>query len=576
MQSNPPTSTVRGYETGSLGVIADIVIKGGTVVDGTGAPPRTADVAVHNGVIVEVAPELSGTKVFDAEGCMVGPGFIDIHTHYDAQVFWDPALSPSCYHGVTTVVTGNCGFSIAPMRPEHREIAVETLENVEDMNPATLAKGIPWDFTTFPSYLSAVQRRGTLLNFGTLIGHTAIRLFVMGTEAMERAATPPEVADMCEILSEAMAAGAMGFSSSFSPSHMGAGGRPVPSRLADRDEVEALLGVMKRSGRGIVSLVPGGPCSVEDLYALQPQIGVPFTYAALVSMPGGEHIEAVERHRQGWASGGRVWPQVTPRPLIFSFSMAKPFPFGPNPAFAVLSGASLAERRTAYDDPSWRSRAVAQGAEQTVIRPRWDTFSIAESAANPGLIGSRVSELAAAFGLDPLESLIKLALEEEDLGLRVQCTVCNDDPEQVGPLLLEPNCTLGISDAGAHVDQLCDAPQATDFLGNWVRDRGLMPIEDAIERLTGRQAALLGLTDRGVLKVGKAADITVFDFEEISPGPLRRLRDFPGGTERLSAPEPTGIRMVLVNGTVVAGDVVVEEGVQVLPGQIVRPSSRSM
>src|SRR6516164_9232854 len=231
---------------------AELVIKGGVVVDGTGAPGRRADVALAGGRVTEVGTGLEGDRVLDASGCVVAPGFIDIHTHYDAQVFWDPSLTPSCYHGVTTVVAGNCGFSIAPTRPEHREVIARTLENVEDMNVASLAAGIPWDFSAFPEYLASVERRGVGLNYAAYIGHTALRLFVMGDDAYERTATPDEIGRMQAILREAMLAGAAGLATSFAITHRGVDGKPVPSRFADRAEFEALLDTMREVGRGVV------------------------------------------------------------------------------------------------------------------------------------------------------------------------------------------------------------------------------------------------------------------------------------------------------------------------------------
>src|SRR6516164_6895081 len=221
---------------------ADVVIRGGTVVDGTGAPGRRADVAITGGVISEIGERLSGDREVDASGQIVTPGFVDIHTHYDAQVFWDPALSPSCWHGVTSVVAGNCGFSIAPVRPEHRELLVRTLQHVEDMSPDTLFAGVPWEeFETFPQYLDAIERRGTLLNYACYVGHTAVRIFVMGEDGYERAATDDEIRAMQQVIAEAMDAGAAGFATSSSPTHSGDQGRPVPSRVADVAELRSLL-----------------------------------------------------------------------------------------------------------------------------------------------------------------------------------------------------------------------------------------------------------------------------------------------------------------------------------------------
>src|SRR4051812_30626986 len=240
--------------------MADIVIRGGTVIDGTGAPGRRADVAIEGDTITEIGDGLHGTQEIDASGHVVAPGFIDIHSHYDVQVFWDPALTPSSFHGVTTVIAGNCGFSIAPVRPEHRELLVKTLMHVEDMSPATLFAGVPWDaFETFPEYLDAVESRGTVLNYACYVGHTALRMYVMGgDDAYSRAATADEVARMQQLVAEALAAGAAGVATTASPTHNGEGGRPVPSRVADVDELRALLMPLRDAGRGVAALLPAG------------------------------------------------------------------------------------------------------------------------------------------------------------------------------------------------------------------------------------------------------------------------------------------------------------------------------
>jgi len=554
---------------------AELVITGGTVIDGTGAPGVEADVAVSGGRVVAVGEGLSGDRTLDAGGAVVAPGFIDIHTHYDAQVFWDPALTPSCFHGVTTVVAGNCGFSIAPTRPAHRELIARTLENVEDMNVASLTAGIPWDFSTFPEYLDAVERRGVATNYAAYIGHTALRLFAMGDEAYERVAKPEEIEQMRTVLREALLAGAAGFATSFAITHRGADGKPVPSRFADRAEFEALLDVVGEVGRGVVAIAPGEQCSIDDMYELQPRTGVPFTYGALLTSPTGAHRRLLEANREGWARGAQVWPQVTPRPLTFAMTLAAPIQLNMNEEFAVLMAGTLDERRRAYADPEWRRRALDVWAGQTGFTvPRWETYEVAESARHPELMGRRVSGLADERGGTPLDVILDLALDEPDLGLRVRCILANDDTDEVATLLSEDRCTLGLSDAGAHVGQLCDAPEPTDFLGNWVRDRGLMPIEQAVRKLTGTQADILGLTDRGYLRPGAWADVVVFDPDTVAPGPVRRVRDFPGDAERLTADQPDGIRHVLVNGTPVQvdGSRCADAG---RPGQVVRPPART-
>jgi N-acyl-D-amino-acid deacylase len=554
--------------------VSDLVIRGGTVIDGTGSPGVLADIAVDHGRITAIGLDLEGDRTLDAVGSVVAPGFIDIHTHYDGQVFWDPALTPSCFHGVTTVIAGNCGFSIAPTRAEHRNLVARTLENVEDMDVATLEAGIEWDFTTFPEYLASVGRRGLGLNFTAYIGHTALRLFVMGDDAYERAATAEEIVDMQNLVREAIAAGAVGFATSLSPTHRGVDGKPVPSRFAERDELEALLGTLGESGRGVAAFTPGERLGLSDLYELQPKIGRPFTYTGLLTSPTGMHRQMTELGRRGWAAGAEVWPQVTPRPLQFSMSMADPFTFNVNPTMAALMSVGIAERRGAYASSAWRAAVIAEWETGLDFgKPRWETFVFSESAANPELNGRRVVDVASERNIDPFDLILDVALDEPDLALRVASVVANDDIDELRTLLLEPGCTLGLSDAGAHVSQICDAPQATDYLGNWVRDRQLTTLEDGVYRLTKQQADIFGLTDRGQLAPGAWADVVVFDPDTIGPGPIRRVTDFPTGSERLTADAPTGVRHVLVNGVPIRAD-----GVQDLtarPGQLASSAGRS-
>ncbi|MFN0090426.1 MAG: N-acyl-D-amino-acid deacylase family protein [Acidimicrobiales bacterium] len=553
-----------------------LVIRGGTVVDGTGAPGRRADVAVEGGKVVEVGEGLKGDRTLDADGCVVAPGFIDIHTHYDAQVFWDPALTPSSHHGVTTVVAGNCGFSIAPIRAADVSLIAHTMEKVEDMNPATLLEGVPWDFETFPEYLAAVQRRGTVLNFGAYVGHTAVRLYAMGDEAVGRPANPAELDKMAAIIRDAMDAGAVGFATSFAATHIGADGSPIPSRWADRAELEHLFKAVADTGRGVIGVNGGDNLSLRDNYVLQKQIGIPFTYTAVLTNPSGGHLKALEINRQGWADGAEVWLQVTCRPLTFSMTLVEPFTLNTNPVFAELIGKGLEARRAAYADPAWRARVREAWNDKRTIRPRWSTMEILESAANPALVGKRITDLAAEMGVDPFDALMDVTVAEPDLLLRIKLVLANDDVDGVTTLLQDPRTTLGLSDAGAHVGQLCDAPMPTDLLGNWVRDRGALPIETAIRKLTGQQADLFGFEGRGYVRPGAWADVTVFDPATVSPGPVRRVRDFPAGSERLTADAPTGMRHVLVNGAPIMLDgAPAPSALEDRPGQLVRPAPRA-
>jgi N-acyl-D-aspartate/D-glutamate deacylase len=531
---------------------ADVVIRGGTVFDGSGAPGRVADVAIAAGVIREIGPRLRGKRELDASGCAVTPGFIDIHTHYDAQVFWDPALRPSSSHGVTTVVAGNCGFTIAPTRPEHHEVIARTLENVEDMDGASLAQGIPWDFETYPQYRESIRRRGTVLNFTTYVGHTALRLYVMGDAAYERTATAPEIERMCQLVREAIDAGAAGFSTSFAYTHRGMDGKPVPSRFADRREVEALFLAAGEARKGVVLVaVPGEQCGYADLYELQPRVGRPFTWP-LFAAPGGRHLAQLELHEDGVSRGLQLWPQVTPRPLTMQFTMEDAYSLNVGKVFGELMRQGHEARLAAFRDPDWRKRAAAD-LEQAEMKPRWDTFEVSESERFPELQGRRVAELAEERGCGPLDVMCELALAE-DLETRFRAYIANDDVAAVGHLLTHPQVALGLSDAGAHVDQLCDAPLYTDLLGTWVRERRLMPLERAVRKMSGEPADIFGFVGRGYLREGYRADVCVFDPQTVGPGPLRRVRDFPAGAERLTAEEPTGVRHVLVNGTPIRSD----------------------
>jgi N-acyl-D-aspartate/D-glutamate deacylase len=546
-------------------VSTDIVVRGGTVVDGGGAPGFLADVAISDGVITAIGRDLDGDDVLDATDCVVAPGFIDIHTHYDAQVFWDPALRPTSYHGVTTVVAGNCGFAIAPTRPEHRELIVRTLENVEDMDPATLFAGVQWDFETFPEYLDAVAARGTTLNFVAYCGHSALRLYVMGDAAYERAATPAEITQMCALVREAIAAGAAGFSTSFSYAHRGVDGKPVPSRFAEADEVAALFQAASAAGKGVILITPGEQCTYADVYEWQPKLGRPFTYP-MFAAPGGKHLEPLGLHEAALARGANVWPQVTPRPLTMQFTMADAYSLNTGKIFGELMKGTRDERIAAYQDSEWRARAAAD-LEESPMKPRWETFEVSETEQFPELQGRRVSDIARERGVGPLDVLCEIAVAE-DLETRFRTYIANDDVDAVSHLLTHDHMALGLSDAGAHVDQLCDAPLATDLLGTWVRERNVMPVEQAVRKLTGEPADMFGFVRRGYLREGNHADVCVFDPETIGTGPTRRVRDFPADAERLTAEEPTGLRHVLVNGTPIRRD---EQQLDLAAGPGTRP-----
>jgi N-acyl-D-aspartate/D-glutamate deacylase len=554
---------------------ADVVIRGGTVVDGTGGPGFAGDVAVTDGRISDIGTGLDGDRVLDADGHVVTPGFIDIHSHYDAQVFWDPALTPSSFHGVTTVVAGNCGFSIAPCRPEHRELLARTLMHVEDMDLDTLAAGIPWDFETFPEYLDSVSRHGVGLNYGVYVGHTATRIYVMGEEAYDRDPTADELAEMQRVVREAMEAGAMGFATSSSGTHNGDSGRPVPSRRADLAELEALLQPLHDLGKGVAALLPGEKIKHADVYGLQARIGRPLTWTALLTIKGFPwHEGIIKDNDAARAHGGQVWPQISVRPLTFQMNLREPFTFNMAPAFAALMDHPIEERLAAYRDATWRAHAYDDLQTKVMIPINWAALEIAESPRYPDLVGRKVLDVATERDCSPLDAMLDIALGD-DLDTRFRSVLANNDPDAIAWLLQQEGCLLGLADSGAHVSQLCDACLPTDLLGNWVREKDVIGLERAVHKLTGEPAAVFGLDTpdggRGRIAVGMAADIAVFDPDTIDPGPLRRIRDFPADGERLTADRPTGMRHTLVNGVPIRVDGAPDaEGLGRAPGQVLR------
>jgi N-acyl-D-aspartate/D-glutamate deacylase len=552
--------------------VRELVVRGGLVVDGTGGAPRVVDVRVSGGVITEVGPNLHGDDVIDASGCIVAPGFIDVHTHYDAQVFWDPMFSSSCYHGVTSVIAGNCGFTLAPSHDGDRDLITRTLQAVEDMSLATLEAGVVWDFTSFGDYLQLIEQRGVGLNFGCYVGHSATRIFVMGDEAHERHATDDEIAQMRRHVGESIAAGAIGLSSSYSISHRLDGQRPVASRASTADEFIALASVLGELERGVAIVAPGAPVSYRDLYAMQPLIGRPCMWTPMITnFPEADYRDAMRVHAEGRATGADVYAQVSPRPLGARMTLAHPYMFRPTPSFQQIESLDNDHRRHFYRDAGWREQAWRE--MQTILNPRleWSRIRVAESSVHPELVGVDLATIAGGTGQSPFDVYCELSLAE-DLGTHFIAQVSNVDPDDVAALITQPGVLVGQSDAGAHVAQLCDATTPTDLLAWFVRDRGVLTIERAVRMLTGQLADLFGLRGRGVIAPGAAADIAVFDLERLDAGPVRRVRDLPGDQDRLVADQPVGQVHLLVNGQPVRLD---ERPLppKSLSGQVLRPSS---
>lgn len=543
-----------------------LVLRNGTVVDGTGAPSRTADVLVVGGRIAavgEVDAPADADEV-DCTGLVVAPGFIDPHTHYDAQVLWDPAVTPSSWHGVTTVIMGNCGFGLAPTRPAGRATVMRVLENVEGMPLDALEAGIPWTFETFPEYLDALERLPLRINVAPLIGHTPLRFYVMGDDATEREATADEVAEMRRIVADAIDAGAIGFSTSRSASHLGAYGKPVPSRAAALAEIWEVAGALGDAGKGTIEVTWGPDLFVDELAKLSADTGRPVSWAAIMAalnQPG----YADDVARRVAEAGGEVYPQIACRPIVVQITLNDPFPFANVPAFGEILARERADRGELYLQQEWRDRADAE------VRAAWGTIidraQVAESAVHGDLAyGPTLAELAAARGGTSMDAMVQLAADE-GFETRFLVAMTNDDEETVGRLLGNDQLLLGLSDAGAHTSQLCDANFSTHLLGHWARDRGTLTVEQAVWRLTGHPAKVYGLADRGVLAAGAVADIVAFDPATIGTGLPERVADFPGGADRLVA-RSVGIQHMWVSGTPVRRDGV--DQAEAAPGRLLR------
>ena len=551
----------------------DLAIRGGTLVDGTGAPAARGDVGIRGGKVAELG-KLSGkaARELDASGCVVAPGFVDIHTHYDAQVFWDRMCTISPWHGVTSVVMGNCGFGVAPTRPAHRDLIMRTLENVEGMSLDALRTGLgtEWPFETFPQYLEALERRGTAINVGALVGHTPVRLYVMGEEATEREATEEELAQMERIVAEALRAGAVGFATSRSATHVGYAGRPVPSRAASMAEVERLAATLGEAGRGVLQATIGRGFFTQELASLARKTGRSVSWTALLAGALGPdgHRKVLEDHAALQRQGVPVYPQVACRPLNFEFQWSAPFPYESMELFKPVSAADREGKKRIYADPQFRA-AFRERGSRGGIAGRWEDTVVSWYPPDPSLEEQSVAALAAKKGVHPVDLALDMGLAT-DLDARFRIAVMNQDENAVGELLSHPSVVLGLSDAGAHASQLCDAPFATHLLSRWVREKQVLTMEQAVRLLTSRSAEVFGLTDRGRLAPGLPADVAVFDPDTVGCSPLRRVRDLPAGQDRLIA-DATGMRAVVVNGVVLrqdGKDAVDPDGP--LPGQVLR------
>jgi N-acyl-D-amino-acid deacylase len=561
----------------------DLKITGGTIVDGTGATGYVGDVGIADGRVVALGDALDdATTTIDATGRVVAPGFVDIHTHYDAQVLWDRMLTVSPWHGVTTVVMGNCGFGVAPTRVEHRDLIVGTLEKVEGMSAAALRAGLgeAWPFESFPQYLDAVEAHGAVVNVAAMIGHTPVRLYVMGPESTEREATADEVAQMRAIVADALAAGAVGFATSKSDTHVGYEGRPVPSRAADFAEILEVAGALGDAGTGVIQATIGRGFAFEQFAELTEATGRPISWTALLAGAGGPGVtdyllaESIKLRDRGLP----IYPQVSCRPLNFEFTMAEPFPFESMKLFAPISATpDIRTKVEVYEGAvfrdAFRERMGDEGGAG-VLSGSWDRTVVSWNPPDPSIEGRNVVALADERGVDPTDLVLDLAVGS-NLETRFRMAVLNYDDDAVEVLITDPHTMLGLSDAGAHASQLCDSCFSTHLLSHWVRDRKALSVEEAVRKLTSEPADVFGISDRGRLAVGRPADVVVFDPETVGCTDLRRVSDQPAGADRLVA-DALGIDAVIVNGVVIRRDGVDAVGPgDPVPGRLLRHGSAS-
>jgi len=544
----------------------DLVFRNALLIDGLGSSPVHGDLAVKDGRIAGIGKSLPGREVVDAAGLALMPGIIDNHTHYDAQITWDPQVSPSPSLGVTTAIIGNCGFTIAPCKPADRELVMKNLTQVEGMSLEVLRQGIRWEFETVPQYFDMLERRGTAINIAGFVGHSSLRTYVMGEDAPKRAATPEEVARMRALVLEAMRAGAIGFATSTSPAHNGHGGLPMPSRLADEAEMRALVGALKDAGRGVFMLTKGGHTKVSFLEELAAASGRPVVIAALLHNSTNPRavFEDLEAIAQANARGRRLLGAISCCPLSMDFTLHSPYTFEGleswQPALPLKGPAYEAKLK----DKGFRDAVRAElsrPAHFRLFNGQWDQVEVVESARKD-VEQHSIGELARAAGSDPLDFMLDLSLGEK-LDTVFNAMLLNSDEAAVGEMLRHPASLVSLSDAGAHLTFFNDAGFGLHLLGHWVRERGALSLEDAVRRLTSVPAQLFGIRGRGALKPGYAADLMLFDPAAVGRGTKQRVFDLPGGHPRLTTPA-LGVKGVWVNGT---------RDLQTLPGRVLRDFS---
>jgi len=570
----------------------DLLIRNGTVVDGSGAARYRADVGITDGRIAEIGRIRSvAARTIDAEGLIVAPGFIDGHTHMDAQVAWDRIGSCSCWHGVTSVIMGNCGFALAPCPPEDREWYARCLTAVEDIPTEAMLAGIDWTWESFPEYLATVDRLPKAINYGAYIGHSALRMYVMGKRALSEKATEGDLARMAAAVQEAIRAGAMGFSSSRSPTHVTPDDTPVASRIADWSEVDRLVGAMAELNAGIFQIGPdtsGGEAQRRFLARLKQvavETGRPVMFGTISSRQGDRPnpwTYQLEYLDDCAAAGARMWGQTTTRSINAIFSLKSYLPFDVLPVWRELRRLPLAEQKRRLADPATRRQLVAdeatmkprdnvfQGGGAATTDPRKPDYTNLFAMKSVDWADPTVAQLSAERGAHPVEVMIDLVLENDDQ-MFVQPLV-NEQPDHVLGMLRHPRTLATFSDSGAHVCQEMGSSLQTHLLSYWVRQKQAFTLEEAVRKLTFDNASAWELNDRGLLRTGYRADVVLFDEARVKPAMPTVETDLPGGARRL-VQKAEGIAATIVNG-----QVTLENGAATgnVPGQLLRgPGARA-
>lgn len=547
----------------------DLLVKNGTVVDGSGAGRYGADIGVKSGRIVEVGRiRANAERTINADGLVVAPGFIDGHTHMDAQVAWDPLGSCSCWHGVTTALMGNCGFALAPCTPDDREWFARCLEAVEDIPTEAMVAGIDWNWETFPEYLANVERLPKGLNYGAYIGHSALRMYVMGERALSEAASGEDLDEMATAVQEALLAGAVGFSTSRATTHITPDGTPVASRMAEWDEIDRLVAAMAEVNAGVFQIGPdmsSGTAQrdfLERLRNVALNNGRPVMFGTLSTSQGDEPITwqyQTDYIDDVVAAGGQMWGQATTRSINAIFSAKSYLPFDGLPAWEDVRRLSIEEQKVRFADPDVRQRLIS---DEALMRPRDNVFQGGGAATTDprkpdydnlyvmqgvDWDDPTVEDLAKARNKHQVEVMLDLILENEDQ-IFVQPLV-NEKPDHVRGILEHPRTLATFSDSGAHVCQEMGSSLQTHMLNYWVRQKQVFSLETAVRMMTLDNALAWEITDRGLIRKDYAADLVLFDEDEIRPQIPTVQQDLPGGARRL-VQKAEGIAYTVVNGQV--------------------------